>query len=151
MTKRKSRRLSVVITSSILAVLVVLAGWHVYDRPAHPYNTAYESCWTAAALSALGAQSNFAPKGCGSPPGTLRGLGHLVGTWPSSLSPGHEQVIFATSERPGLGFNGVAYVVGGTPPWDSCVSHLGGPWWQLAFLRVSSMSCPRGFHFQPAG
>lgn len=151
MMKWSSRRGLLAILSSILAIMVVLAGWHLYDRPAHPYNTADESCWSAAALAALGAKSVGAPKSCSSPPGTLRGLGHLIGTWPSSLSPGHDLVIFATSERPGSGYDGVAYVVGESPPWDNCVSHLGGPWWQLAFLNTSSMSCPRGFHYQPGG
>jgi hypothetical protein len=137
--------------SILLAAAVVVLGYQVYDRPAHAYNTAYEPCWDAAALTALGATSAFAPRDCSAPPGSLAGLGHLIGTWPTIISPGHEIVIFATSHRAGLGDDGVAYVEGESPPWDSCVAHLGGPWWQLAYLRAPSMSCPRGFHYQPGG
>lgn len=149
--RRWTRRRIFVITTSLLAIAVVFLGWSLYDRPAHPYNTAYASCWSAAAAVALGAPSTFAPKTCASPPGVLPGVGRLLGTWPGSSSPGHDLVIFAIATQPGQGYEGVAYVIGETPPWDNCVSHLGGPWWQLAFFRNSSMSCPRGFSYQAGG
>jgi hypothetical protein len=149
--RRWPRRRMVAIAAVVLATAAVYSGWRLYDRPAHPYNTAYESCWGAAAAVAQGAASTFAPTTCDSPPGMLPGVGRLLGTWPSSPSPGHALVIFATAQRPGQGYEGLAYVVGETPPWDNCVSHLGGPWWQLALMNISSMSCPRGFTYQPGG
>ena len=132
-------------------IAAILSGWHFYDRPAHPYDTSFESCWNAAAEVALGATSTFASATCSSPAGVLPGVGHLLGTWPTSQGPGHANVIFATAKKPGRGYKGLAYVIGETPPSDNCVSHLGGQWWQLAFLNIPSMSCPRGFAYQPGG
>src|SRR5664280_2240367 len=123
MPRRRILRIAVV----LLGLAIVLIRWKLYDRPAHRYNTAYEPCWYAAALAALGAPSTFAPKMCGSPSGNLPGVGHLMGTWPITASPGHDLVIFPTAQSPGRGDEGLAYVVGEPPPSDSCVFHLGGP------------------------
>ena len=149
--RRWPRRRILPIAMVAVALAVVLFAWRLYDRPAHRYNIAYESCWNAAALAALGAQSTFAPKICDAHSGDLPGIGHLQGTWPSSSSPGHDLVIVAASQRPGRGIDGIAYVVGEPPPSDNCVFPLGGPWWQLAFVRIPSMSCPRGFAYQGGG
>lgn len=147
--QRWGRRRIVSIAATTLALLVVLFAWDLYHRPAHHYNTTDESCWQAAALAALGAPSTFAPTSCGSPPGTLPGVGPLVTTRAYPAGPGHGTVIFTTVQSNDRGVEGLAFVVGEPPPSDSCVFHLGGPWWQLAFENIASMSCPRGFTFQP--
>ncbi len=144
------RRRILQIATVVLGLAAVMFAWRLYNRPAHQYNTAYEPCWNAAVLATLGAQSTFGTTNCYSP-GNLPGVGRLVGTWPSSSSPGHDLVIFATARIPGRGLNGIAYVVGEPPPSDNCVFPLGGPWWQLAFMKVPSMSCPRGFTYQGGG
>src|SRR5487761_2196425 len=121
------------IAALTLGLAVVLCGWGLYHRPAHHYNTTYEPCWQAAALVALGTPSTFAPTFCGSPQGTLPGVGPLTTTRAYRARSGHDTVIFTTAQSTDRGVEGLAYVAGEPPPSDSCVFHLGGPWWQLAF------------------
>lgn len=150
---RLPRRRVLRVVALVLGIAVALYGWRLYDRPAHEYNTAYEPCWYEAALvaigapAAFGAPSTFAPRMCGLPSGILPGVGHLRGTWPITSIPGHDLVIFATASSD-RGDEGLAYAVGEPPPSNNCVFPLGGPWWQLAFRNLSSMSCPRGFTLQ---
>ena len=147
--RRLPRRSIFRITVVVLGLGLVMFAWEFYHRPAHRYDTTYEPCWYAAALAAIGAQSPYAPKMCGSTSGYLPGVGYLHGTRPYSSSSGHDLVVFATAQIAGRGVEGLAYVVGEPPPADNCVFHLGGPWWQLAFENIASMACPRGFTFQP--
>lgn len=147
--QRLPRRRILRIAALVLGLAVVLFAWGKYDRPAHHYNTAYEPCWDAYALAALGAPSTFAPKFCNSPSGILLGIGTLLTTRRYTASSGYDTVIFTTAQSTDRGVEGLAYVIGDTPPSDNCDFHLGGRWWQLAFKNISSMSCPRGFNFQP--
>src|ERR1019366_4434909 len=147
--RRLTRRRVLAIVVILLGPAVALFAWGLYDRPAHHYNMAYEPCWYAAALAAIGAPSTFAPRMCSSSSGNLPGVGYLLRTRPFTGSPGHDLVIFTTAQNTDRGVEGLAYVIGEPPPYDSCVLHLGGPWWQLAFENIPSMSCPRGFTFQP--
>jgi hypothetical protein len=133
----------------VVGLALVLIARGLYDRPAHRYNTTYEACWYAAAVGALSTGATAAQASCNSPSGDLPGVGHLLSTRPYPAGFGHGIVIFITAQEPGRGVEGLAYVKGERPPFDSCVVHLDGPWWQLALENISSMSCPRGFTFQP--
>ena len=147
--RRLPRRRLLNIVSLVLGLAVVLFARGQYDRPAHTYNTAYEPCWYAVALGALRAGATAAPEFCRPTSGDLPGVGPLLSTRSYPTGFGHGTVIFTTAQSTDRGVEGLAYVIGEPPPYDRCVFHLGGPWWQLAFENISSMSCPRGFTFQP--
>ncbi|MGH9021088.1 MAG: hypothetical protein ACRDV0_08755 [Acidimicrobiales bacterium] len=134
----------------VAAVVVALAvGFWLYHRPAHHVDTRYEATWTAEVKSLT---STHATGACVDPTslGTsdrLRGVGAItsvcvgpVGRWP------HAEVTFWL----GQGLSGVAYANGYPPPYDMCVTPLGGSWWQVVAMNDLAMSCPRGYGVQPA-
>jgi hypothetical protein len=133
---------------AISVLLVAFIALFLYERPAHHYNTAYEACWMSAVHSLLASNPSPLPTGvCAAPPGALAGVGRLVATTPMTQSKDHALVIFATSE--GTFYAGLAYVLGDAPPPDTCVTPLGGPWWQFR-SGTAEGNCPRGYTFQPA-
>ena len=131
------------------ALLIVLIAVHLYERPAHHYNTAYEGCWEQAVRSLL-ADNPLPPPShsCDAPSGTLLGVGKLDRTEPITSSKDHAEVIFATGE--GADFAGLAYVAGYPPPQDTCVTPLGGPWWEFR-SGGGTGNCPRGYRYQGGG
>ena len=141
---RSRRRL----TYALASLVVVLAALFVYQRPAHHFNTAYERCWSDAVRSVLASNPLPRPSGaCEAGPGALAGVGRLAATQPLIVSRDHALVIFAIRE--GTDYAGLAYVVNETPPPDTCVTPLGGPWWQFR-SGTGEGGCPRGYTFQPS-
>lgn len=131
----------------VVSLLVVVLGVALDERPAHHFDTAYESCWTAEVNSVITGTSPHMTGICANDRGRLPGVGRLAATEPFSTSKRRDYIVFAT----GLGthYAGLAYVVNATPPPDTCVTPLGGPWWQ--FRQGTSVGdCPRGYTFQPA-
>lgn len=128
-------------------MVTILGALFLYERPAHHFDTVFESCWNAQVNALITGSPPHPPGSCVAPPGTLPGVGRLAGTEPMITSRTQTLVIFATGDGPQYG--GLAYVVGVTPPPDTCVTPLGGTWWE--FLRGSAEGdCPRGYSFQPA-
>jgi hypothetical protein len=146
-TRRARFRVAVVI---LVCVAIVLAGWILYNRPAHTFSVgANDAIWTSDVKLAM-AQSNSA--GPITPTGPLRdvpGVGKIESVIVEKGSRNRVIVLFLTSE--GWNETGLVYLQGYPPPSDSCNVHLSGPWWQVGRMNVSTMSCARGFNFTPGG
>lgn len=133
---------------ALVVIVVVIVAFSLYERPAHHYNTAYERCWQQAVESVLASNPVRAPTGfCTAVPASLPGVGRLTATQPLIDSKDHALVIFVTRE--GTHYAGLAYAAGEMPPPDTCVTPLGGPWWQFR-SATGEGNCPRGYTFQPS-
>ena len=132
---------------AVATLLVILIALFFYERPAHHYDTAYASCWRAEVNAAIQGSPPHLTGICSAHPGTLPGVGRIVSTEPITAGPRRTLVLFLTDVSTGSA--GLAYVVGVTPPPDTCVTPLGGPWWQFRSANATG-ACPRGYAFQPA-
>jgi hypothetical protein len=137
---RRKRWRRVGIASVVAAALIV--GTNLYFSPAHIYDRhAHQAAWLAAV------HSLHAKNGCSSPSyalSNLAGVGQVTSV--CVARSGHKilTVIFwKTSGQEGAG---LAY---GSPPYDTCVTPLGGSWWQIGPFDPKAMSCQRGFTFTP--
>jgi hypothetical protein len=146
--RRESGRTVLVLAS--LAV-VVIAGWLLYDRPAHTYTVnANAATWRADVKIAL---QERPPTGPLTPSGRLQnlpGVGMIMSVYVDGSNSGKNvSVLFLTNVGPDE--TGLAYLQGFPPPSDSCNVHLSGPWWQISPLNISTNTCARGFHYTPGG
>ena len=145
---RRARNLALV---ALVAMIIV--AWTLYDRPSHTYQVgSHRATWSLDVKAAL-AEKRSATNGSVAlvgPLAHLPGVGKIVEVIVDKF-PSHkgEAVLFLT----GVDANdaGLAYLNGYPPPPDSCNFHLGGPWWQISPLNVTTMGCARGFHFTGGG
>ena len=91
--------------------------------------------------------------------------GHMAPTRELRRLPGVGTVVDVAVERAtkrngvevafwtGVGQNerGLAYLTNIPPPWDTCVVHLSGPWWEITPLDISTMNCSPGYRFTGGG
>jgi hypothetical protein len=150
LTRRVRIRVAVVI---LICVVVVVAGWILYNRPAHPYSVGANSAtWTSDVKLAIAESKPVGPLLPSGPLRDIPGVGMIVNIVVDKGASGHQvAVLFVTSEGPGAGEAGLAYLRGYPPLPDSCNFHLSGPWWQVGLLNVESNGCARGFHFTGGG
>ncbi len=133
--------------------MLAAVGWHLYNRPAHVYAVGPNSAtWTADVKLAI---AESTPAGPLLPSGPLRdipGVGTINSVIVNKGTSEHQvAVFFVTSDVPGAGESGLAYLRGYPPLQDTCDVHLSGPWWQIGLLNVSTNGCARGFHFTGGG
>jgi hypothetical protein len=146
--RRESGRTVLILAS--LAV-VVIAGWLLYNRPAHIYAVnANQATWRADVKIAL---KERPPMGPLTPSGRLQslpGVGPLMSVYVYETNAGKNvSVLFLTNV--GQEENGLAYLQGFPPPSDTCNVHLSGPWWQISPLNINANECARGYHYTPGG
>jgi hypothetical protein len=140
-----------------LVVLVIVAAavvsWHIYNRPAHPYDVHRNSATWIADVTLVRAEINS--NSAVLPVGSLRdipGVGKIVKILVNRTPSGKGLSIeFLTAFGVGSNATGLVYLNDHGPPWDMCVVHLRGVWWQLGPLDVDGTTCARGFHFTPGG
>ena len=125
--------------ASVVAAAVIV-GANLYFSPAHTYDrNAHQAAWLAAI------QSLHGDNGCSSPSSAvsiLAGVGQVTLVCVARSGQKLPTVIFwKTSGQQGAG---LAY---GSPPYDTCVTPLGGPWWQIGPFDPEAMSCQRGFTY----
>ena len=135
----------------VVVVTLILTGFVFFHRPAHHYNAAkYGRAWNAEKNFAL---AHTKVGGCLRPEGEhaqLLGVGKLRAIC-TELGDARKDELVTFLTKIDQKETGLAYMVGFKAIPDTCNFHLGGPWWQLAPLTVSTMSCPRGFAFTGSG
>lgn len=144
----RSRRSWVVLLFLIVAAIIAIT---LYLRPARTYDVnANRKIWLTdvnAALRESGSGGSIAPTGTLR---TIAGVGKIQEVFVSKATLRKAvSVLFLTgiNQR----YAGLAYLEGYPPPPDSCNVHLSGPWWQIAHVNVTTMSCPRGYNFTGGG
>jgi hypothetical protein len=135
----------------IMAAVVLVVAWDLYDQPAHSYEVgANSTTWSAdvtTALAKLPSGGNYRPVGeFRVLPGVGRVFDVVVDQYPRRKG---KMVMFLT--KVDANGAGLVYLDDFPPPSDTCDYHLGGPWWELSPLNDATMGCARGFHFTPGG
>jgi hypothetical protein len=138
--KRRTRWRRVGVASVVAAALIV--GANLYFSPAHTYDrNAHQAAWLAAV------QSIHGKNGCSSPSSAISNLAGVGQVTLVCVARSGQKILTAifwkTSGQEGAG---LAY---GSPPYDTCVTPLGGSWWQIGPFDPRAMSCQRGFTFTP--
>lgn len=146
---RRGRVAGILLLVAVVAALIV--GWHLYNRPAHPYQVnANSAVWSTDVKFALSESGSGSPVPLIGPLRDLPGVGKpvevVVDKFPSRKG---DAVSFMTGV--GSRSTGLVYLNGYPPPPDSCNVHLSGPWWEVSPLNVATMGCARGFHFTAGG
>jgi hypothetical protein len=146
---RLVQRTRILVLAALVATLI--ATWRLYDQPAHLYPVgANATAWTTdvgLALKELPSGGHLTPRGALR---VLPGVGTIVEVVVDPPSSQHRSAVYFLT---GVGINdaGLVYLDGMPPPSDTCNYHLGGPWWELSPLNVTSNDCARGFHYTPGG
>jgi len=140
-----------------LVVLVIVAAaivsWHFYNRPAHPYDVHRNSAtWIADVTLVRSEISSHSPVVPVGPLRDIPGVGKIVKILVNQTpSRSGLSIQFLTALGVGSNATGLVYLNDFGPPFDMCVVHLRGVWWQLGPLDADGTTCARGFHFTPGG
>jgi len=137
----------------LVCVVIVVVAWTRYNRPAHAYAVGANSAtWTSDVKLAIAESKPVGPLLPSGPLRDIPGVGKITSVIVNKGNAGHwVAVFFVTNDVPAAGESGLAYLRGYPPLPDTCNVHLGGPWWQIGLLNVSTNGCARGFHFTGGG
>ena len=146
---RRGRVAGIFLLVAVVAALIV--GWHLYNRPAHPYQVnANSAVWSTDVKFAISESGSGSPVPLVGPLRDIPGVGKIVEVIVDRF-PSRKGAAVSFMTGVGVRYAGLVYLNGYPPPQDSCNVHLSGPWCEVSPLIVTTMSCPRGFHYTGGG